>query len=262
MMFLIKETTKGQADFSAIADTPPVTVSEPLGPTLRWILTTPTVLVIMFCGLSVSMTGWLVMAWMPSYLYERFGLSLTKAAFDGVFYVSITTAAGILVGSLLADRWVVQDKRGRAWVQLIGLSLAFPAVAIFSLTKTTNAVLICLAVFGFARGLWDCNNMPIFCDVVPPASRSTTYGVFNLANTLGGGVSVIIAGILKTHWGIAMTMSMFSLMLLISLSLVWVAVKWLLPKDMKRMNEKLVNRFPDGGAMDAMYSKANHQLYT
>jgi hypothetical protein len=39
-------------------------------------------------------------------------------------------------------------------------------------------------------------------------------------------------------------------------------VKWLLPKDMKRMNEKLVNRFPDGGAMDAMYSKANHQLYT
>jgi MFS family permease len=104
--------------------------------------------------------------------------------------------------------------------------------------------------------------MPIFCDVVPPASRSTTYGVFNLANTLGGGVSVIIAGILKTHWGIAMTMSMFSLMLLISLSLVWVAVKWLLPKDMKRMNEKLVNRFPDGGAMDAMYSKANHQLYT
>ena len=184
------------------------------------------------------------MAWMPSYLYERFGLSLTKAAFDGVFYVSITTAAGILVGSLLADRWVTRDTRGRAWVQLIGLSLAFPAVAMFSLTKTTGAVLICLVVFGFARGLWDCNNMPIFCDVVPPASRSTTYGVFNLANTLGGGVSVIVAGILKSHLGLGITLSMFSLMLFISVGLVWLVVKWLLPKDMKRMKERLAAASP------------------
>jgi MFS family permease len=238
MMALIRETIKGESDFSTAQDVR-VDRTEPLLRTLRSILTTPTVLAVMFCGLSISMTGWLVMAWMPAYLYERFGFSLTQAAFNGVFYISVTTAVGILAGSVLADRWTRRDRRGRMWVQLIGLSMGFPAIALFGFTKTAGAVLICLVVFGFARGLWDCNNMPIFCDVVPPASRSTTYGVFNLANTLGGGVSVIIAGILKQRLGIGLTLSMFSLMLLASAILTCLAVKRFVPNDMKQMREKL-----------------------
>ncbi len=237
MMVLIRETAKGGSDFSTAQEARVIT--SPLLATLRSILTIPTVLAVMFCGLSISMTGWLVMAWMPAYLYERFGLSLTKAAFDGVFYISVTTALGILSGSVLADRWARWDRRGRMWVQLIGLSLGFPAIAYFGFTRTAASVLACLVVFGFARGIWDCNNMPIFCDVVLPASRSTTYGVFNLANTLGGGVSVIIAGLLKQRLGIGLTLSMFSLMLLASAVLTWLVVKRFLPNDMKRMREKL-----------------------
>ncbi len=238
MMVLIRETRKGESDFSTTQEVR-VVAAEPLLRTLRSILTTPTVLAVMFCGLSISMTGWLVMAWMPVYLYERFGLSLTQAAFDGVFYISVTTAGGILAGSVLADRWIRRDRRGRMWVQLIGLGMGFPAIALFGFTKTAGAVLVCLVVFGFARGLWDCNNMPIFCDVVPPASRSTTYGVFNLANTLGGGVSVFIAGILKQRLGIGLTLSMFSLMLLASVGLTWLVVKRFLPNDMRTMREQL-----------------------
>jgi sugar phosphate permease len=238
MKALIRETKKGESDFSPGQEVQIVT-REPLRQTLRSILTTPTVLAVMFCGLSVSMTGWLVMAWMPAYLYERFALSLTQAAFDGVFYISVTTAAGILAGSIVADRWIKWDRRGRMWVQLIGLSIAFPAIAMFSLTKTAVAVLVCLTVFGFARGLWDCNNMPIFCDVVAPASRSTTYGIFNLANTLGGGVSVLIAGILKQRLGIGPTLSIFSSMLLASAGITWLVLKRFLSSDVRLMREKL-----------------------
>ena len=52
--------------------------------------------------------GLAVMAWMPAYLYERFGLSLTKAAFDGVFYISVTTALGILS----AVSWLTDGQGG------------------------------------------------------------------------------------------------------------------------------------------------------
>ena len=237
MSALLRDTTEGESDGLPSSAARPVS-SESLLRTLHSILTTPTVLAVMFCGLSVSMTGWLVLAWMPAYLYERFGLSLTQASFDGVFYISVTTAGGILAGSIMADRWIKWDQRGRMWVQLIGLSVAFPAIALFGLTKTEGAVLLCLALFGFARGLWDCNNMPIFCDVVAPASRSTTYGIFNVANTLGGGVSVLIAGILKQRVGIGPTLSVFSLMLFAAVALTWRVLKRSLSNDMKEMRER------------------------
>ena len=44
-----------------------------------------------------------------------------------------------------------------------------------------------LIVFGLGWGFFDCNNMPILCQVVRPTQRATGYGVMNMVSISGGG---------------------------------------------------------------------------
>jgi predicted MFS family arabinose efflux permease len=120
-------------------------------------------------------------------------------------------------------------------LQLFGLCLAAPGLLAVHFAPSAAMLVACLFVFGFGRGLWDCNNMPIFCDVVVPEARSTAYGVFNLANTLGGGLGVLVAGVLRQSFGIGATLSAFSGLLLISAALTWLATARFLPRDMSRI---------------------------
>jgi hypothetical protein len=46
-----------------------------------------------------------------------------------------------------------------------------------------------LALFGLGWGSFDCNNMPILCQVVRPTQRATGYGVMNLVSISCGGLA-------------------------------------------------------------------------
>ena len=234
----LRDPVKGASDFST-PDQARLVPREPLARTLGAILTKPTVLCIMFCGIAGSAVSWVVSTWMPLYLHERFGMSLAQAGFSAMFYVAIAGASGLLVGSVLADRWAMRDQRGRMFMQVLGLAVAAPAALAISSAGTASTLLTLFAIFGFGRGLWECNSMPIFCDVMSPATRSTTYGVNNLANTLSGGVAVFLTGVLKKSLGIGTTVSIFALLLVVSVGLTLLVSFRYLPKDMRDLREKL-----------------------
>jgi len=44
-----------------------------------------------------------------------------------------------------------------------------------------------LALFGLGWGFFDCNNMPILCQLVRPELRATGYGLMNLVSISCGG---------------------------------------------------------------------------
>jgi Na+-transporting NADH:ubiquinone oxidoreductase subunit NqrE len=44
-----------------------------------------------------------------------------------------------------------------------------------------------LMMFGLGWGFFDCNNMPILCQIVPPQLRATGYGFMNLVSISCGG---------------------------------------------------------------------------
>src|SRR5207249_4682914 len=52
----------------------------------------------------------------------------------------------------------------------------------------TLAVAVCfLMLFGLGWGFFDCNNMPILCQIVRPRLRATAYGFMNLVSISCGG---------------------------------------------------------------------------
>ena len=54
-----------------------------------------------------------------------------------------------------------------------------------------------LILFGLGWGFFDCNNMPILCQIVRPELRATGYGVMNLVSISCGGLADWGFGIMR-----------------------------------------------------------------
>lgn len=154
-----------------------------------------------FCLFSAA--GWVVLTWMPLYLYERFGMSLVQAGLTATLYLNIGAFSGIFLGGWLSDRIGVRVPRFRVYLPAAG----FLCSAVFlTITMTTdNQMLLCTALtfFGFGRGLYDCNTMPLLCYIAAPEQRATGYGFFNFGGCLTGAIMAGIAGWLKGTAGLS-----------------------------------------------------------
>jgi MFS family permease len=152
---------------------------------------------------AMAIANWLVYTWLPLYLYERFHMSLTDAGFTATFYIQGASVGGIVLGGWVADRWGARSPRGRIYTQAAGLLLASPFLFLLGNADTRLMLVTALVVFGVGRGFYDCNTMPVLCQVANDDLRSTGYGIFNFAGCLAGGVVAALAGALKNVIGLA-----------------------------------------------------------
>lgn len=67
------------------------------------------------------------------------------------------------------------------------MGLFLPALFSVGNAGTLTVAIIGLAIFGLGWGFFDCNNMPILCQVVRPELRATGYGIMNLVSISCGG---------------------------------------------------------------------------
>lgn len=149
-----------------------------------------------------SIAYWCVYTWLALYLYDRFNMSLTLAGFSSTFYIQAASFAGILVGGWVADRWARFDARGRALTQTIGLAAAAPFLFLVGSTASEVILVPCLLLFGLGRGFFDCNLMPVVCQIVSPDLRATAYGVLNLTSCIAGGAMAAAGALLKDTIGL------------------------------------------------------------
>ena len=95
---------------------------------LRMLVTTPTVLLLMAVFICANFVALVLLAWMPSYLYGRFHLSLAQAALTATLYPQAGSVCGAFFGGYLADRLAETTARGRMLTQAAGVLLGAPFV--------------------------------------------------------------------------------------------------------------------------------------
>ena len=134
-----------------------------------------------------AIAGWVVRDWMPEILREKFSLGQGKAGVSAILYVQIASIVGVLIGGALADRWMKTTNRGRIYASAIGMALFLPALFGVGNAPTLTFAIIGLIVFGLGWGFFDCNNMPILCQIARPEWRATGYGIMNLVSISCGG---------------------------------------------------------------------------
>ncbi|MEX2167829.1 MAG: MFS transporter [Pirellulales bacterium] len=144
-----------------------------------------------------SLAGWVVRDWMPPILKDRFDLTQGNAGLAAVIPWQLAALIGVVVGGWLADRWMQRNVRGRIYVSAIGMSLFLPALFGVGNSQTVLAAVLFLALFGFGWGFFDCNNMPILCQIARPELRATGYGLMNLVGISIGGFADWIFGSLQ-----------------------------------------------------------------
>jgi MFS family permease len=134
-----------------------------------------------------AIAGWVVRDWMPEILREKFSLGQGKAGVSAILYVQLASLVGALIGGTLADRWMKTTNRGRIFTSAIGMALFLPALFGVGNAPTLTLAIAGLIIFGLGWGFFDCNNMPILCQIARPEWRATGYGIMNLVSISCGG---------------------------------------------------------------------------
>ncbi len=145
-----------------------------------------------------AIAGWVVKDWMPDILREKFGLGQGKAGVVSMF-VHPASIVGAALGGWLADRWMRRSTRGRIFVSAIGMAMFLPALFSIGNASAQLTAIIGLVIFGLGWGFFDCNNMPILCQIARPEHRATGYGIMNLVSISCGGFGDWGFGVLRDN---------------------------------------------------------------
>jgi MFS family permease len=187
---------------------------------MKILFRTPTALIltIAFSGLIFVLVGYLT--WTPTYLYEKFNISLTQAGFHSMFYTHLFAFMGIILIGRYSDKWARKNPAIRMLMQGIGLLCAVPFIVIMGKSNVMFTVYIGLAGFGFARAFFDANTYAVLYDVIPEKYQSSASGVMLMTGFSVGSLSPLVLGYLKPIIGLSFGISM--------LAIVWVLCGMLL----------------------------------
>lgn len=154
---------------------------------------------LLICFSLPSLPGWAIKNWLPTLLQDRF---LLEQKASGLWATATNAGAaffGVILGGQLADRLTRRSVRGRTWVSALGLTLTVPALLGIGLAPSFWMVILGTLTFGFGFGMFDANNMPILCQLVPAKLRATGYGLMNFVGISSGAYLTPLLGKLKDH---------------------------------------------------------------
>ena len=139
-----------------------------------------------------ALAGWVVRDWMPAILKAEFHIGQGKAGVSATLFWQVAAIFGALAGGWLADRWMRRTQRGRIYVSALGMAMIIPAMFGVGFAPQTGLLWVAIAfliLFGLGWGFFDCNNMPILCQIARPELRATGYGIMNLVSISAGGLA-------------------------------------------------------------------------
>jgi MFS family permease len=144
-----------------------------------------------------ALAGWVIKDWMPAILKHQFDIDQGKAGVSAALFVNIASLIGAVAGGILADRWMRRTDRGRIYISAIGMCCIIPALFGVGNAGVLAVAIAFLMLFGIGWGFFDCNNMPILCQIVRPGLRATGYGVMNMVSISCGGFADWGFGIMR-----------------------------------------------------------------
>ncbi len=147
-----------------------------------------------------AIAGWVVRDWMPAILRDELGLKQGPAGVSATVWWQGAAIVSALIGGWLADRWMRRSLRGRIWASAVGMGFIIPALLGIGVALAQHSLwlaVVFLVLYGLGWGLFDCNNMPILCQITRPELRATGYGIMNFVSINIGGFADLGFGAMR-----------------------------------------------------------------
>lgn len=219
LVAFLREPRRGQAEVGS--DAAPSTSPEGspadrpgVRETLGSIYSVPMVRILTLVFVGANFVAMIFLSWMPSFLFEKFDMTLAVAGFSATAFLQIASVIGVLSGGILADRLVRRYRGGRMMTQALGLFCGVPFIFLSGWTLSVPVLILALIGFGYFKGLYDANIWASLYDVVRPRYRASALGFMNSIGWLGGGVAPVAIGYMSQRYGMSGSISATSVIYL------------------------------------------------
>lgn len=191
LVFFLKEI---RIDLPAAAKTSFASGLKSIKNSLGMILGNFSFWVVLFYFTAPSFPGWAVKSWIPTLFSQTLGIDMSIAGPMATITIAGSSLISVVLGGMLADRWMNYNIKGRIYTGVIGLSLMVPALLFLGYGTGYLGIIGGAVLFGLGFGMFDANSMPILCQFVSSRHRAAAYGLMNLAGISSGAVITIILG--------------------------------------------------------------------
>jgi MFS family permease len=145
----------------------------------------------------LSIVSWLIAAWLPTFYIQHFNLSQKVAGIYATAYLYPASVVGLILGGVLADKWIKKNRRARMLVPAIGLCIAAPITFFAGSTSMSVIAIIFFMIYAVTKAFSDTNMMPILSTIADKNTRATGYGILNLCGCIVGGLGIYAGGYLR-----------------------------------------------------------------
>jgi sugar phosphate permease len=187
----------------------------------------------------ISIGVWIFFNWLPLYYKETFHLSLAAAGFSGTFMLQMTATLGVMLGGWGSDRMARNLPRRRLIFGALCYFGSAPLLLGFLGHPAYALVSVFIAGFAFLRALGSTTEPTVACDLLHPRMRSTALALMNTGNCLAGGIGVLIAGFLKSRFGLGGVFAGVSVIMFLAGGLVLAGYLFYFNRDQARSEEQL-----------------------
>ena len=199
--FTVREPPRGMSERTAAASR-----SYSLGETWQFLTRLPSGRRISLGAAFQAFVGYGLGAWIPAFFIRLHGMTPGELGLWLSWITGIGGAIGAFSGGWLADRWVRDQPKARAYISLVGALCSIPfIVAALVLDNTTLALLSFFPANIFGT-MWIGPAGSIVQDLAPPAMRATASAVFIFILTMIGLVHFTISCSLRVRevvgWGV------------------------------------------------------------
>lgn len=171
------------------------------------------------------------LTWAPTFLHEKFKLSLANAGFSSMFYHHIFAFFGVLAGGRFSDKMAKINGSARLKIQAWGLLLGAPFIYLLGSSNELFWVYAGMGMFGFFRGMYDSNIYASLFLVTAPGIRASVSGAMIMFAFLTGAFAPWILGIIKPTLGLSNGLSALSIVYLLGSVFIFIAIRFTLLKD-------------------------------
>ncbi|MNX99000.1 Major Facilitator Superfamily protein [compost metagenome] len=173
------------------------------------------------------------LTWAPTFLHEKFNLSLANAGFSSMFYHHVFAFLGVLYGGRFSDQWAKNNPGARLKIQAFGLLLACPFIYLLGSSGNLYWVYAGMGLFGFFRGIYDSNIYASLFLVTAPAIRASVSGAMIMFAFLIGAFAPWILGVIKPTLGLSDGLSALSIVYLLGSIFIFIALRFTLLKEIQ-----------------------------
>ena len=170
-----------------------------VGETIRALWSQPAFWILVVYFTLPAIAGWVTKNWLPTYLADTFNLKEGPAGLSATAYITLASLVAVFLGGVVADAWMKKTNRGRIFTSALGVLLLVPALLLLGYAGNMQVAIAAMILFGLGWGFFDCNNMPILCQIARPEHRATGYGFMNLVSISVGAGATVALGWMRDH---------------------------------------------------------------